>query len=349
MRTEDFNYGLDESCIANIPIEPRDASKLIVIDRSNHEVKEMIFSDISNELNENDVLVLNETEVIKARLKWYVILKDWKNKEIEVVLLSQVNQSEWECAVFPWERLKPWKLVYFKDIVSDEILMEWEVQETTYSWRIIKFSVIWDSFFELIDRIWEIPLPHYIKWGWSDLKRYNTVVASIKWSAAAPTAWLHFTNELINKLNWNWVKIEKVLLHVWLWTFKPITAEDPREHQIHEEFIKISKNTAEKLNWYKKDWKRIIAVWTTVARVLESFVLPEWNLNYWEKKTNIFIYPWYEWKFVDSLITNFHLPKSSLLMLVSSFYDRQKLIQIYEDCQKKWYRLMSFWDAMWIK
>lgn len=343
MKLTDFDYFLDESKIAQKPVFPRDTSKLLIIDRTSSKKEEKIFKEIIDILWENDVLVFNETKVIKARLKWYVELQDGRKKEVEILLLSQKDLSSWECQVFPWERLKIWKEVYFENKLI------WRIKEMTYAWRIIEFNIWWNEFYEIIDQIWEIPLPPYIKMENQTIEEYNTVYASREWSAAAPTAWLHFTFELLEKIKNKWVKIEKVLLHIWLWTFKPITVDEIKNHEIHKEYVFIDSETSERLNKYKSDWKRIIAVWTTTTRVLESFTDEKWILSYWEKETEIFIYPWYKFRFIDSIITNFHLPKSSLLLMISAFYDRKKLLETYEYAKENNYRFFSFWDAMWIK
>lgn len=559
MKLSDFNYNLDESRIAKSPASPRDSSKLMIINKWTWKIEEKNFRDIIDYLWENDVLVFNETKVIKARLKGFVILQDWRKKEVEVFLLNQKWNSTWECQVFPGERLKIWKEVFFeinkiesifnhpinkmtfsnfyppdkggssffcppdkgearneqgvkyipynpeltklaqqnrknptpfenkmyyevlkvweflkykfirqkpidnfivdfycselwlvieidwdshieqieydeyrtnklnelwlkiirytnseilwniewvyKDLLnkinpptplireaweeefirasweeklingtweadftytkleknnfeknkenslmqSDKIILSWIIKEITYSGRIIEFSHWWAEFFEIIDKIWEIPLPPYIEKQNQTIEQYNTVIAKIEWSAAAPTAWLHFTDELLKKIEAKWVKIEKVLLHIGLGTFKPITAENILEHEIHSEYIEISQETANNLNEYKQQWKNIIAIWTTTTRTLESFAQKDWKLDYWEKNTNIFIYPWYKFKFIDSIITNFHLPKSSLLVMISAFYNREKLLEIYDYAQENNYRFFSFGDAMWIK
>lgn len=344
-----FDYDLDKDCIAQSPIEPRDNSKLLCIDKENHSIKDLIFKDIVDLIWKNHVLVFNETKVIKARLKWEIKLASWKVKEVEVFLLSNKSKFEWECSVFPGERLKPWRMIYFHSNNSDKIILEWVVESTTYAWRIIRFNKKWEEFLNAINDIWEIPLPPYISNRETDIERYNTVFAKEIWSAAAPTAWLHFTEDLLKELEKKWVKIEKVLLHVWLWTFKTITSENIKDHIMHSESISIDESTAKRLNDYKKNWKKIIAVWTTVTRTLESFSNQNWVIEYWDKETDIFIYPWYKFRFVDEMITNFHLPKSSLIMLISAFYDREIILETYSYAQKNWYRFFSFWDAMYIR
>ncbi len=345
MKLQDFQYSLDPKTIAHFPFTPRDSSKLLIIDRESWIKKEVVFKDIYEELTENDVLIFNETKVIKARLKWYVILKDWREKEIEVFLLKHLSTDIWECSVYPWERLKAWKIARFRFNWNE--VLNWTILETTYSWRIIRFNKEWEDFYDIIDKIWEVPLPPYIEERNHEIDRYNTVFAKVEWSAAAPTAWLHFTQELIESLKNKWVKIEKVILHVGLWTFKTITSEEIEDHQMHYESISIDNDTAERLNKYKKE--QIIAVWTTVVRTLESMTGVDWIISSWEKDTNIFIYPWYRFKFVDNIITNFHLPWSSLLMLISAFYNREKIIELYKYAQENNYRFFSFGDAMFIR
>ena len=228
--------------------------------------------------------------------------------------------------------------------------MTWEVQEMTHIWRIIKFSPAnWDLF-DTLDSIWQIPLPPYIKDGIQDTERYQTVYNDDIGSVAAPTAGLHFTEELFANLRKKWVKIEKVLLHVWLGTFGHVREiEEIEKHQMHSEYIELEDKVANRLNAYKAQWRRIIAVWTTSIRVLESFADDDGILHSGQKETDIYIYPGYEWKFVTSLITNFHLPESTLLMLVSSLAGQENIKKAYSHAIGKQYRFFSFWDAMWIR
>lgn len=347
MKTSDFDYPLDESRIAQFPINPRDNSKLLIVDRITWNINDINFNEIIDYLDENSVIVFNETKVIKARLKWYTLLKDWRKKEIEIFLLSQINSNTWECSVFPGERLKPWKIANFEK--NWNIVLNATIKEITYSWRIIEFNKWGYEFLEIIDQIGDIPLPPYIEKNNQTLTEYNTVFAKIEWSSAAPTAWLHFTQELIDKIIQKWVKIEKIILHIWLGTFKTITVDNIEDHHIHSEKIYIDKGTSERLNKFKAEGKKIISVWTTVCRTLESFTNNDWKLEYWEKNTNIFIYPWYKFKYINELITNFHLPKSSLLMLVSAFYSREKILETYSYALENNYRFMSFWDSMRLK
>lgn len=339
MKLSEFDYELPKELIAQTPINPRDHSKLLILTKETWNILDKNFFNLINFLWENDVLVVNNTKVINARLKW----KLENNYEVEIFLHKQINDNTWDCLVFPWKKLKPWVKVFFE---NDNFFAN--IKEVSEKWRIVEFSKWWIDFLNIIEKLWQTPLPPYIKEKLEDSGRYQTVYNETHWSVAAPTAWLHFTDELINKLEKKWVKIEKVLLHVWIWTFMWVETENILEHKMHSEFIEINKKTAENLNNYKKQWKRIIAVWTTSVRVLESFSDENWLLNYWQKDTNIFIYPWYKWKFVDWIITNFHLPKSTLLMLVSSFWWKDNIKKSYKYAIENKYRFFSFWDAMFI-
>lgn len=355
MKLSDFDYKLPKELIAQTPVEPRDHSRLLELDSLNETIGEKQFFNIADSLNENDVLVLNKTKVINARLLWNAIT-DWKlsEKKVEVFLHKQINDNTWDCLVFPWKKLKPWKDISFilpspsRRGVGGEVLKA-KIKEISEKWRIIEFNKWWVDFLKTIDKLWEIPLPPYIKEKLEDSNRYQTVFNETSWSVAAPTAWLHFTPELLKKLENKWVKIEKVLLHVWLGTFMPVQTDNILEHDMHNEYIELEKNVSNRLNKYKSEWKRIIAVWTTSIRVLESFTWEDWVLWYWNKDTNIFIYPGYKWRFVDSIITNFHLPKSTLLMLVSSFAWKDFIKKSYNYAIEKKFRFFSFWDVMWIK
>jgi S-adenosylmethionine:tRNA ribosyltransferase-isomerase len=306
---------------------------------------------------ENDVLVLNKTKVLKARLKGKIYSeiqgrfptsREWQKQEskehvsCEVFLHKQISDNVWDCLVYPWKKLKVWTKVYFDGL-------EWIIKEISGSWRIVEFDKWWNEFFEIIENIWETPIPPYIKEKLEDSDRYQTIYSEERWSVAAPTAWLHFTKELLKKIEEKWVKIEYVTLHIWLWTFKSIDTENILDYKIHSEFICLDKETCERLNNYKKSWKTIVSVWTTSTRTLESFVSKNWELEFWEKETILYIYPWYKWLFVDKLITNFHLPKSSLLVLVSSLAWKDNIKNAYRHAVDNKYRFFSFWDAMFIK
>lgn len=351
MKIQDFYYDLPENLIAQTPIEPRDNSKLLILEKDKWKLEEKKFFNLLDFLWKNDVLVINKTRVINARLYWELdIFSMWKKqiKKVEIFLHRQISNDTWECLWYPWKNLKIWRNIRFYNS-SWDLVMNWLIEKISEMWRFIKFDKTWFEFFETIENLWEIPLPPYITKKLENTERYQTVYSSVKWSVAAPTAWLHFTKELIKKLKKSWVIIEEVLLHVWVWTFKPVEAENISDHQMHSEFIELQKDVADRLNKYKSEWKNIIAVWTTSVRVLESFSDVNWILKYWNMQTSIFIYPWYKWKFVDSLITNFHLPGSTLLMLVSALAWMENIKKAYDFAIKNNYRFFSFWDAMRIK
>lgn len=345
MKLSEFYYELPEKNIAQTPLEKRDESKLMILNREIKTREHKIFKDILWELWENDVLVINKTKVLNARLAWF----NWEINKIEIFLHTQIEDWIWECIVYPGKKLKSWTKVNFKNKNWDKIDLEAEIIEIFGVWRSVKFNKKWAEFMDIIEQFWQVPLPPYITEELENKERYQTTFNEIPWSVAAPTAWLHFTPELLENLENSWVKIEKVLLHIWAWTFRGVETDDIRDHTMHSEYIELQEDVAERLNNYKKNWKRIISVWTTSIRVLETFSDENWVLKAGQTKTNIFIYPWYKWKFVDSLITNFHLPKSTLLMLVSAFAWRDFVIESYEDAIKNDYRFFSFWDAMWIK
>lgn len=344
MKLSDFDYNLPEELIAQTPCEPRDHSKLLQLDPLQENIKETKFFNILDELSENDVLVLNKTRVINARLHW----KNESGRVVEIFLHKQESENCWDCLIFPWKKLKVWRKIKFFIKGSNPIL-EATIKENTITWRIIEFNKSWVDFLQIVEKLWEIPLPPYIKKKLENDERYQTVWSEIEWSVAAPTASLHFTKELLEKIEKKWVKIEKVLLHVWLWTFMPVETDDITNHKMHSEYIELEKEVSNRLNQYKKEWKRIIAVWTTSIRVLETFSKENAELDYWTKDTDIFIFPWYKWKFVDSIITNFHLPKSTLLMLVSSFAWKEFIEKSYDYAIKNKFSFFSFWDATWIK
>ena len=339
MKLSEFDYILPKELIAQTPIEPRDHSRLLVLDKKTWNLEDKKFYNILEELWKNDVLVLNKTKVINARLHFE--LENWKLWEI--LLHKQISDNKWDCLVYPGKKLKIWKEIIFWDLLKAKIVKNSE------NGRIIEFNKSGLEFLKILEKIWEIPLPPYIKAKLKNSERYQTIWAEKEGSAAAPTASLHFTKELLNKLEKKWVKIEKVLLHVWLGTFMPVKTENIEEHKMHSEYIEIDEKTAKNLNKYKKEWKRIIAVWTTSIRVLESMSDENWIIKHWNKETSIFIYPGYKWKFVDAIITNFHLPKSTLIMLVSSFAWEKNTKKAYKHAVKEKYRFFSFWDAMFIK
>ncbi len=349
MKLSEFDYKLPQELIAQTPITPRDNSRLLVIDKKTWNIEDKIFFDLIDYLWENDVVILNNTRVINARLIWELRNENWTlpgvvklKSNCEIFLHKQLWINTWDCLVYPGKKMKIWTIIYFEWLKA-------EIKEISTNWRIVEFNLWWEEFFKIIEKLWKTPLPPYIKEKLDDSSRYQTVYSKTSWSVAAPTAWLHFTSELIEKLKVKWVKFEEVLLHVWLWTFKWVETENILDHKMHSEYISIDKETSLRLNKYKKEWKNIISVWTTSIRVIESFTDENWILWYWEKETSIFIYPWYKWRFVDNLITNFHLPKSTLLMLVSSLAWKENIKKAYEHAISNKYRFFSFWDAMFIK
>ena len=351
MKLSDFDYSLPEELIAQTPIEPRDHSRLLKLNATTWNIQEDKFYSIIDELWENDILVLNKTRVINARLGW----KNDYGRDVEIFLHKQISEDTWECLVFPWKKLKPWRKVYFSlppdggKYPKEDGGMQAEILKITESWRIIKFNKSWLDFLETIEKLWEIPMPPYIKEQLKDSERYQTVWNEIEGSVAAPTASLHFTEELIEKIKNKWVKVEKVLLHVWLGTFMAVKTDNILDHNMHSEYIELEDDVAKRLNSYKKQWKRIVAVWSTAIRVLETMSDDDWVISGWKKDTDIFIYPGYNWKFVDAMITNFHLPKSTLLMLVSSFAWINNTNNAYNYAVENKFRFFSFGDAMFIK
>jgi len=342
MLLTDFDYHLPQELIAQTPAEPRDSAKLLRLNKQDGQIEDTVFSDIESMIWSNDVLVVNETRVINARLKGRI---EGHNKDCEIFLHKQVSEDSWDCLVYPGKKLKPWIKVVFPNSQ-----LTGKIKKLSNKWRVVEFSHCGQKFLDIIEQIGETPLPPYIKDKSSDSERYQTVYndSDKSWSVAAPTAGLHFTPELMKRLENKWVKIEKVCLHVWLGTFMNVEVENIKDHDMHSEQIYIAPDVAERLNKYKQNEKRIIAVGTTSVRTLESFSDDTWHLWHGQTDTNIFIYPGYKWRFVDSLITNFHLPKSTLLMLVSSFAGDKNRKRAYQHAVDSKYRFFSFWDAMWI-
>lgn len=345
MKLSDFDYELPEERIAQTPLEKRDESKLMIVDKDNKTREDKIFKDILEELWDNDVLVLNKTRVINARLSGFNENCD----HIEIFLHKELGNAEWECIVYPGKKLKIGKKVYFKDRHGNKIDLEAEITDIVSIWRNVKFNKSWVEFLDIIEEAGNVPLPPYIKEKLENDERYQTVFNEIPGSVAAPTAGLHFTDELLEKIKAKGTKIEKVLLHVWAGTFKSVQTDDIKEHEMHSEYIELEEETAKRLNEYKKAGKRIISVGTTSIRVLESFSDKNGEIHPWKKETQIFIYPGYTWKFVDAIITNFHLPKSTLIMLVSSFAGKEFTLDNYNHAVEEKYRFFSFGDAMFIK
>lgn len=341
MKLSDFNYELPEELIAQDPLENRDSSRLMVLDRNTGEISHKIFSDIIDYLNPGDCLVINDTKVIPARL---IGTKIGTDAHIEVLLLKRRENSVWEVLVKPGKKARTGCRISFGDgLLTGEII---DVVEEGN--RLIRFEYE-GVFEEILDQLGEMPLPPYITHKLEDKNRYQTVYAKHEGSAAAPTAGLHFTRELLERLENKGIIIAKVTLHVGLGTFRPVKVENVLEHHMHSEYIYVEKEEADKINLAKKNGGRIISVGTTSCRTLESAADENGEIKPVSRETDIFIYPGYTFKAVDALITNFHLPESTLLMLVSALAGRDNIMNAYKTAVQERYRFFSFGDAMFIK
>ncbi|NDI34004.1 tRNA preQ1(34) S-adenosylmethionine ribosyltransferase-isomerase QueA [Chengkuizengella sediminis] len=340
-----YNFDLPEYLIAQTPLENRTKSRLLTLDKTSGDVKHKQFEDFIHFLQPEDTLVLNNTKVIPARLFG---IKKHTGAKAEVLLLKNLANDRWEALVKPAKRLKKGSVIEFGTLDNPLLTAEVE-EESEMGQRVLKFS--YDGIFpELLDQLGHMPLPPYIKEQLEDKDRYQTVFAKEEGSAAAPTAGLHFTESYLNKIKDKGVKITYVTLHVGLGTFRPVSVEDIHDHKMHSEYYEISEECANTLNESVKSGGRIIGVGTTVVRTLETAAnhqkIGEFQAcNGW---TDIFIYPGYELKLVNALLTNFHLPKSTLLMLISAFAGREKVLQAYQEAIQKEYRFFSFGDAMFI-
>ena len=340
MKTSDFDYYLPEELIAQTPLKDRSSSRLMVLDKETGKYEHKHFKDILDYLSPNDVLVLNDTKVIPARL---IGEKIDTHAVIEVLLLKDLGDNTWECLSKPQKRVKIGSIISFGNgkLKAECIKLEDE--------GITTFKLIYDGILvEILDELGSMPLPPYIHEKLEDKNRYQTVYAKHPGSAAAPTAGLHFTKDLLNEIKNRGIEIIPVTLHVGLGTFRPVKVEDTENHKMHSEYYEVSKESADALNEAIKSGKRIVAVGTTSVRTLES-AIHEDGLFYPEcKNTSIFIYPGYKFKAVNALITNFHLPKSTLIMLVSALASREKILNAYNEAVKEKYRFFSFGDAMFI-
>ena len=339
MDVKDFDYELPLELIAQTPLEKRSDSKLLVLDRKTGEIEHKHFYDIIDYLTPNDVLVLNNTKVMPSRI--YGTKVD-TNAKIEFLLLKEIKKDCYECLVKPARRVHVGTIIAFNDVMKAEII---EKQEEG---MVVAKFLYEGIFIEKLEQIGETPLPPYIHEKLKDGSRYQTVYADKLGSAAAPTAGLHFTDELLKKIKEKGVEIEYVTLHVGLGTFRPMTSEHIEDHHMHSEWFKMEKGCAERLNEAKNEGKRIIAVGTTSTRTLEAIMTKYGKFVATAEETNIFIYPGYKFKAIDALITNFHLPKSTLVMLVSAFSTKQIIMNAYKEAIEKKYRFFSFGDAMFI-
>lgn len=340
MKTSDFDYELPEELIAQHPAAQRDHSRLLVMDKYTGAVEHRVFRDIVDYLHAGDVLVLNNTKVIPARIFG---VKEGGTAKIEVLLLKRDDDlpNTWEVLVHPGKRAKVGTVIDF-----GEGRLKGEVIANTSAGRKVTFH--FDGIFEeILEELGTLPLPPYIHEQLEDQNRYQTVYAKVDGSAAAPTAGLHFTTELLETLRQNGIEIEEVLLHVGLGTFKPVSEEDIEDHEMHSEYYEISQETADRINKAKAEGRRIISVGTTSTRALES-AAKDGRLQAGSGWTNIFIYPGYKWQIIDGLITNFHLPKSTLMMLVSALSTREHILAAYKEAVARRYRFFSFGDAMFI-
>ena len=341
MKTDDFDFELPEELIAQEPILKRDSSRLMVVDKKTGSISHHVFTDIVDLLNKGDVLVLNDTKVIPARLFG---IKENTNAHIEVLLLNNIENNIWSCLVKPAKRVKEGTIISFGDGLLKAKCLEVDDE------GIRKIEFKYDGIFmEILDKLGTMPLPPYIKTKLKDKDRYQTVYAKNIGSAAAPTAGLHFTKELLEKIKNKGIIICYVTLHVGLGTFRPVKVEDVSKHKMHSEYYEMNEETANILNKAKEDGRRIISVGTTSVRVLETVMN---KYNYFCKCsgwTDIFIYPGYKFKAIDNLITNFHLPKSTLIMLVSALASREIILNAYKEAVKEKYRFFSFGDSMFIK
>ena len=340
MTVEDFNYFLPEELIAQTPLKSRPSSRLLVLDKETGEVEHHTFRDVLDYLDTGDCLVLNDTKVLPARL----LGTNATGAAIEFLLLSQRAGDIWEIIVRPGRKCTPGKVITFGDgALRGEIL---EVLDNGN--RIVKFS--YEGIFnEVLDALGEMPLPPYIHEKLTDRDRYQTVYAKNEGSAAAPTAGLHFDEEFLEKIKEKGIKLAFVTLHVGLGTFRPVKVEKIREHEMHKESYAVSKETAEIINETKKSGKKVVCVGTTSTRVLESIADENGFISPCAGETGIFIYPGYKFRCLDALITNFHLPKSTLIMLVSALAGRENVLNAYNEAVKEKYRFFSFGDAMLIK
>lgn len=341
MKTADFDYNLPEELIAQTPLKKRDESRLMILDKKSGEITHEIFHNIISYLDHNDVLVINDTKVIPARL---IGQKEDTHAVIELLLLSNIEGDIYRCLAKPGKRLHIDTIISFGDgQLKAQVLSKKED-------GIVEVKLIYKGILmEILDSLGQMPLPPYIHEKLEDKNRYQTVYAKNSGSAAAPTAGLHFTEELLKKIKDKGVQIVSITLHVGLGTFRPVNVEDVTKHVMHSEYYSMSKETAQILNEAKKNNKRIISVGTTTTRTLETIMTKYHTFKECSGNTNIFIYPGYEWKAIDALITNFHLPKSTLLMLVSALASKDIILKAYAEAVAQKYRFFSFGDAMFIK
>ncbi len=340
MKIQDFDYNLPSELIAQTPLAVRSDSRLLVMDRHTGAIDHQHFNQIVNYLDPSDVLVLNDTKVIPARLIGY---KEITRAQIELLLLKNIAGQTWECLAKPAKRLKVGTIITFEKNLKAQVT-------TLLNDGLIRVELIYEgNLYEILDQIGQMPLPPYIHQQLNNNDRYQTIYAKNIGSAAAPTAGFHFTPELLNQIKEKGITILHITLHVGLGTFRPVQVTNIEDHIMHAEYYEMSSAVAEALNKAKKDKKRIIAVGTTSARTLEAVMQKNNQFKAGYDETDIFIYPGYKFKAIDALITNFHLPKSTLLMLVSALAGKENILRAYDEAIKQKYRFFSFGDAMFIK
>ncbi|WP_130806757.1 tRNA preQ1(34) S-adenosylmethionine ribosyltransferase-isomerase QueA [Senegalia massiliensis] len=338
MKTSDFYFDLPEELIAQTPLKDREKSRLLVLDKNNDDIKHKNFYDVIDYLNEGDLLVLNNTRVIPARL---LGKRENTGGKVEFLLLNNIEGDNWETLVKPGKKAKIGDIIEFGEGILKAEIIDIKKGGT----RMVKF-IYKGIFNEILDKLGEMPLPPYITEKLNDRERYQTVYSKVEGSAAAPTAGLHFTEDLLEKIKNKGVKIAYITLHVGLGTFRPVKVDDVEGHNMHSEFYEVSKETAELINSVKQSGKKVISVGTTSTRTLESVSDDDGKIKESKGWTDIFIYPGYKFKAIDGLITNFHLPESTLVMLVSALAGKENILNAYEEAIKEKYRFFSFGDAM---
>ena len=338
MDISDFDYDLPEERIAQTPLEPRDSARLMVLHPKEHTIEHRHFYELGDFLRSGDVLIFNDTRVIPARL---IGARSQTGGKVEVFLLRQIDKDQWVVLVKPGKKARVGSVIQFGDELSCEI-----IADTDFGGRIVRF-IYHGIFEEILDRLGSMPLPPYIHEKLEDRERYQTIYSRVKGSAAAPTAGLHFTENLMERLHEQGIQFGFITLHVGLGTFRPVHVDVIEDHVMHSEYYSITPEAAAAVNRAKEEGRRIVAVGTTSVRTLES-AAEKGRLKAGAGKTNIFIYPGYTFRIVDALVTNFHLPESTLLMLISALSDREHILKAYETAVREKYRFFSFGDAMFI-
>ena len=341
MKKSDFYYELPKELIAQTPVEPRDHSRMMVLSRKNNTIEHKHFYDFIDYLNPGDCLILNNTRVLPARM--YGVKKE-TGAIVEFLLLNNLGNDRWETITGPGKKAKVDAEFSFGDGI-----LTCKIEDVLDNGnRVAKFSYDASNIYEVLDKVGEMPLPHYITEKLEDKERYQTVYSKELGSAAAPTAGLHFTDEIMAEIQEKGIKIGYVTLHVGIGTFRPVKAENIEDHEMHSEHYQIPKETADLINETKKNGGRVVAVGTTCCRTLESVMNSQGEMKEFDDWTSIFIYPGYQFKCIDALLTNFHLPESTLIMLVSALYNRENILEAYNTAVKEKYRFFSFGDCMFI-